>query len=78
MLILYKKPRPQHYTSVDYSVYTAIVAHTRVRAYANKRTGSARSHYTWKWKHMLRGMAIPGVSVEEEEGGYRGCQFRRL
>ena len=33
MLILYKKPRPQHYTSDDYSVFNTIVAHTRVRAY---------------------------------------------
>ena len=35
MLILYKEPRPQHYTSDDYSVYKAIVAQTRVRAYLN-------------------------------------------
>ena len=32
MLILYKKPRPQHYTSDDYSIYKAIVAQTRVRS----------------------------------------------
>ena len=55
MLILYKKPRSRHYTSDDYS------------AYPNKRTGSARSRSTWKWKHMLSGMAIPGDSVEEED-----------
>ena len=65
MLIL--KPRPQHYTSNEYSVYKAIVAQTRVRAYPNKRTGSARPRSTWKWKHMLRGMAIPGDRVVEEE-----------
>ena len=64
MLILYKKPRPQHYTSDDYSVYKAIVAQIRVRAYPNKRTGSAGPRSTWKWKHMLRGMAIPGDRVE--------------
>ena len=29
MLILYKMPRPQHYTSVDYSVYKSIVAQRR-------------------------------------------------
>ena len=68
MLILYKKPQPQHYTSDDYSVYKAIVAQTRVRAYPNKRTGSARPRSTWKWKHMLRGMAIPGDRVIEKEG----------
>ena len=67
MLILYKKPRPQHYTSVDYSVCKAIVAQTRVRAYPNKRTGSARPRSTWKLKYMLRGMVIPGDMIEEEE-----------
>ena len=67
MLILYKKPRPQHYTSDDYSVYKAIVAQTRLRAYPNKRTGSTRPSPTWKWKHMLSGMAIPGDSVGEED-----------
>ena len=69
MLILYKEQRPQHYTSDDYSVYKAIVAQTRVRAYPNKRTGSARPRSTWKWMLMLRGMATPGDSVEEEEEG---------
>ena len=67
MLILYKKPRPQHYTSDDYSVYKAIVAQTRVRAYPNKRAGSARTRSTWKSKHMLSGMLIPGDMVEEED-----------
>ena len=67
MLILYKKPRPQHYTSDDYSVYKEIVAQTRVRAYPNKRTGSARPLYPWKWKRMLSGMVIPGDEVEEED-----------
>ena len=67
VLILYKKRRPRYYTSDDYSVYKAIVAQTRVRVYPNKRTGSARPSFTWKWKHMLRGMAIPGDRVEEEE-----------
>ena len=32
MLILYETPRPQHYTSDDYSVYKAIVAQTSARA----------------------------------------------
>ena len=67
MLMLYKKPRPQHYTSDDYSVYKAIAAQTSVRAYLNKRTGSARPRSTWKWKHMLSGMVIPGDAVEGED-----------
>ena len=60
-LILYAKPQPQHYTSDNYSIYKAIVAQTSVRANPNKRTGSARPRSTWKWKHMLWVMAIPGV-----------------
>ena len=43
ILILYKKPRPRHYTSDDYSVHKAIVAQTRVGAYPNKHTVCARS-----------------------------------
>ena len=66
MLILYKKPRQQHYTSEYYFVYKAIVAQIRVRAYPNKCTGSARQRSTWKWKHMFRAMAIPGDRLEEE------------
>ena len=72
MLILYKKPRSQHYTNDDYSVYKAMVAQTKVRAYPNKRTGSARPHSIWEWKYMFRGMAIPGHRVEEEEGDTGG------
>ena len=71
-LILYKKPRPQHYTSDDYPVYKAIVAQTRVRTYPNKRTGSARPHSTWKWKHMLSGMVMPGDMIEEDEESTEG------
>ena len=78
MLIPYKKPRPQHYTSDDYSVYKAIVAQTRVRAYPNKSAGSARPCSTWKWKHMLRGMAIPGDMLEEEEGDTEGASFQTV
>ena len=74
MLILYKKPRPRHHNSENYSVYKAIVAQTMVRAYPNKRTGSARLRSTWKWKHMIRGMAIPGDRVEEEDGDIEGVR----
>ena len=34
-----------------------------MRAYPNKRTGSARPRSTWKWKHMLSDMAITGDNV---------------
>ena len=73
MLMLYKKPRPQHCTSDDYSVYKAIVAQIMVIAYPNKRIGSARPRSAWKWKHMIRGVAIsPGDRVEEEEEDIEG------
>ena len=67
MLILSKKPRPRHYTSDDFSVHKAVVALTRVRACPNTRIGSARPRSTWKSKHMLKGMVIPGDMVEEED-----------
>ena len=51
---MYKKHRPQHYTSDDYSAYKAIVAQTRVRTYPNKGTGSARARSTWKWNGQRR------------------------
>ena len=57
-LILYKEPRPQHYTIDDYAVYKAIVAHTRVSAYPNKRTGSALDAYAqwygYTWRQRMR------------------------
>ena len=67
VLILYKRPQPRHYTSDDYSVSTAIVARTRVTAYPNKHTDSARPCSTSKWKHMLSGMVIPGDTIGEED-----------
>ena len=76
MLMLYKKPRPGHYTSDDSSVYKAIVAQIRVMAYPYKRISSARPRSTWKWKHMLKGMVIPGDVVEEEEGDVSSDDFR--
>ena len=72
MLILYNKP--QQYTSHDYSVYKASIAQTRgSKAFPNKRTGSARPRSTWKWKHMLSGMVIPGDVVQEEDEESTEC-----
>ena len=76
MLILHKKPRQQHYTSDDYSVYKAVVAQTRVRDYPNKCTGPVRPGSKWKWKHMLSGMVIPGNVVEEEDEGVSSDGYR--
>ena len=76
MVILYKKTQPQQYTSDDYSVHKEIVAQTSVRGYPNKRTGSARPRSTWKWKHTLSGIVIPGDVVEEEDEVVSSGQFR--
>ena len=81
MLILYKKPRHQHYTSDDYSVYKTIAAQTRVRAYPNKGTGSARPCSTWKWKHMLlasRLLLIKVVIAMRVKAILRGCPQTRV
>ena len=40
MLMLYKKPRPQHYPSDGYYVYKAIVAHTSVWTYRSLLTNT--------------------------------------
>ena len=69
---MYKTQRSPHHTRDDYSVYKAIVAQTRVRAYPNKRTCSARPRSTAKWNHMFRSMALPGDSVEEDDGDIEG------
>ena len=45
-----------------------------VKSFPN-RTGASRSHATWKWKHMLRKMVIPGeriAEVESEDTGDTG------
>ena len=57
MLIVYKKPRPQHYTSDDYSVYKAIVAQIRVRAYPNKLVHAPHGRGSiWSVVWLYRGM----------------------
>ena len=49
---------------MDYQVYKELVAQTKVKSFPNK-TGTARTHATWKWKHMLKKMVIPGDRIVE-------------
>ena len=59
-------PRPTQFNSSDYKAYKSLVAQTKVRLFPN-RTGTARPHTTWKWKHMLKKMGIPGERIVEVE-----------
>ena len=63
-----KHPRPTQYSSNDYKAYKSLVAQTKVTSFPNM-VGTARPHATWKWKHMLKKMVIPGERIAEEEDG---------
>ena len=65
-LIWLKRPRPIQWNSSDYKACKEVVAQTTVKSFPN-RTGTARPHAIWKWKHMLRKMTVPGESIAEEE-----------
>ena len=66
MLITNKHPRPDQWKTNDYKVYKSLVAQTKVKSFPNWE-GTARPRATWKWKHMIRKMAIPLESISEEE-----------
>ena len=59
VLIVQKHPRPTQYDSNDYRVYKSLCAQIKVRTFPNQ-VGAARTHATWKYKHMLRRMVISG------------------
>ena len=61
-----KHPRPNQWTSGDYQAYKYLSIQTKVRSHPNPR-GVARPRSTWKYKHMLRKMIVPGESIVEEE-----------
>ena len=65
-LIINKHPRPNQWKPNDYQVYKSLVAQTKVKSFPN-RTDGARLHTTWKWKYMLKKMAIPGERIAKEE-----------
>ena len=68
VLITKKHPLAGQWNSNDYQVYESIVAQIKVKSFSN-RTGASRPHATWKWKHMLQKMVIPGerIVIEESE-----------
>ena len=66
VLITNKHSRAGQWNSDDYKAYKSLVAPTMVKSFEN-RTDGARSHATWKWKHMLRKMVIPGERIAEED-----------
>ena len=65
-LIVQKHPRPNQWTSGDYQADEYLSIKTKVRSHPNPR-GVARPRSTWKYKHMLRKMIVPGKSIVEEE-----------
>ena len=62
LLVLITNKHPCHiqYNSNDYKVYKSLVAQTKVKSLPNMAGNAARSHATWKWKHVFRKMVIPG------------------
>ena len=67
MLITPKHQRPGHWNSNYFKAYKSLVAQTKVKSFPNRITGAARPHASWKWKHMLKKMVIPGERIEDEE-----------
>ena len=65
-LIMWKHPRRNQWNSNDYTAYKSLVAQTKLKSFPNP-AGAARPHATWKYKHMLRKMAMPGEQITKEE-----------
>ena len=65
VLIVQKHLRPTQYNTNDYRAYYNLIAQTKVKSFP---AGAARPHATWKYKHMLKKMVMPGerIIVEEE------------
>ena len=59
-----KHPQHTQFNNNDYKAYKSLVAQTKVKSFP---TDAARPHTTWKWKHMLKKMAIPGERIAEVE-----------
>ena len=64
--ITQKHPQVSQWSSHDYRTYKALSAQTKVKSYPNPRR-IARPSATWKYKHMLKRMTVPGGSIPEEE-----------
>ena len=65
-LITNKHPRAGQWKTNDYQVYKSLVEQTKVKSSPN-RAGTARPHAMWKWKHMIKKMAILGERIADEE-----------
>ena len=61
-----KHPQVSQWSSRDYRTYKSLAAQTKVKSHPNPR-GSTRPRATWKYKHMLKRMTVPGESIPEEE-----------
>ena len=66
VLITQKHPRPTQYNTNDYITYKLLIAQSKVKSFPN-RACTARPHAKWKWKRMVKVMAIPGERKTEEE-----------
>ena len=64
--IMQKLPQVSQWPSRDYRTYKSLSAQTKVKSHPNPR-GSSRPRATWKYKHMLKKMTVPGESIPEEE-----------
>ena len=63
--IMQKHPQVSQWPSRDYRTYKSLSAQTKVKSHPNP-SGSTRTHATWKYKHMLKRMNVPGESIPEE------------
>ena len=66
--ITQKHPQVSQWPSRDYRTYKSLSAQTKVKSHPDPR-GSTRPRATWKYKHMLKRMTVPGecLPVEESE-----------
>ena len=63
VLITNKHPRAGQWKTKDYQVYKSLVAQPKVNHF---RAGTARPHAAWKWKHIIKKMAIHVERIAEE------------
>ena len=64
--IMQKHSQVSQWPSRDYRTYKSLVAQIKVKSHPNP-SGSTRPRATWKYKHMVKRMTVPGESIPEEE-----------
>ena len=64
--ITQKHPQVSQWPCCNYRTYKSLSAQTKVKSHPNPR-GSIRLRATWKYKHMLKRMTVPGEGIPEEE-----------